>query len=54
MNCPRLNGYFSHKGSCDRFYYCVDGMFNMITCPGGLVFNNRTGNADKIAREMSG
>lgn len=43
LNCPRLNGYFAHKGVCDKFYYCVDGMFNMITCPGGLVFNPRTG-----------
>lgn len=43
MNCPRLNGYFAHKGSCDKFYYCVDGMFNMIMCPAGLVFNPRTG-----------
>lgn len=43
MNCPRLNGYFAHKGTCDKFYYCVDGMFNMIVCPAGLVFNPRTG-----------
>lgn len=43
LNCPRLNGYFAHKGTCDKFYYCVDGMFNMITCPAGLVFNPKTG-----------
>lgn len=43
LNCPRLNGYFAHKGVCDKFYYCVDGMFNMIVCPAGLVFNQRTG-----------
>lgn len=43
LNCPRQNGYFAHKGTCDKFYYCVDGMFNMIVCPAGLVFNPRTG-----------
>lgn len=45
LNCPRQNGYFGHKDAnvCDTFYYCVDGMFNMITCPGGLVFNPKTG-----------
>lgn len=31
------------KGACDKFYYCVDGMFNMIQCPQGLVFNYKTG-----------
>ncbi|XP_055703111.1 protein obstructor-E-like [Phlebotomus papatasi] len=45
LHCPRLHGYFSHedKGVCDKFYYCVDGKFNMITCPAGLVFNPKTG-----------
>lgn len=44
-NCPRLHGYFGHKDMnvCDKFYYCVDGQFNMITCPAGLVFNPKTG-----------
>ncbi|XP_055857479.1 protein obstructor-E isoform X1 [Episyrphus balteatus] len=44
-NCPRKNGYFGHKDKniCDTFYYCVDGKFNMITCPDGLVFNPKTG-----------
>lgn len=44
-NCPRQNGYFGHKDKnvCDKFYYCVDGQFNMITCPSGLVFNQKTG-----------
>lgn len=44
-NCPRENGYFAHKDAnvCDKFYYCVNGMFNMITCPAGLVFNSKTG-----------
>ncbi|XP_059620890.1 protein obstructor-E-like [Phlebotomus argentipes] len=45
LHCPRLHGYFGHedKGVCDKFYYCVDGKFNMITCPAGLVFNPKTG-----------
>ncbi|XP_017480134.1 PREDICTED: uncharacterized protein LOC108369524, partial [Rhagoletis zephyria] len=45
QHCPRKNGYFGHEedGVCDKFYYCVDGQFNMITCPAGLVFNPKTG-----------
>ncbi|XP_037927321.1 protein obstructor-E [Teleopsis dalmanni] len=45
QHCPRKNGYFGHEkaGICDKFYYCVDGQFNMITCPVGLVFNPKTG-----------
>ncbi|XP_073823985.1 obstructor-B [Musca autumnalis] len=45
QHCPRKNGYFGHEkpGICDKFYYCVDGQFNMITCPAGLVFNPKTG-----------
>lgn len=43
QNCPRLNGYFGHKSDCSKFFYCVDGQFNMITCPSGLVFNPKTG-----------
>ncbi|KAK6641187.1 hypothetical protein RUM44_012896 [Polyplax serrata] len=45
LHCPRLNGYFAHEdaGTCDKFYYCVDGKFNMITCPSGLVYNEKTG-----------
>lgn len=43
QNCPRLNGYFGHKNDCSKFFYCVDGQFNMITCPSGLVFNPKTG-----------
>ncbi|XP_065356154.1 protein obstructor-E [Calliphora vicina] len=44
-HCPRKNGYFGHEkpGTCDKFYYCVDGKFNMITCPSSLVFNPKTG-----------
>lgn len=45
LHCPRLNGYFSHEDpkECGIFYFCVDGKFNMITCPDGLVYNERTG-----------
>lgn len=45
QHCPRQNGYFGHEKTniCDQFYYCVDGMYNMITCPQGLVFNPKTG-----------
>ncbi|KAF2883115.1 hypothetical protein ILUMI_23056 [Ignelater luminosus] len=44
-HCPRKNGYFGHEETniCDQFYYCVDGKFNMITCPSGLVYNENTG-----------
>lgn len=28
---------------CGQFYFCVDGKFNMITCPSGLVYNEKTG-----------
>lgn len=44
-HCPRLHGYFAHEENniCDKFYYCVDGKFNMITCPNGLVYNEKAG-----------
>lgn len=44
-HCPRKNGYFAHeqKNICDKFYYCVDGKFNMIICPNGLVYNENAG-----------
>lgn len=44
-HCPRLNGYFQHEepNVCNKFYYCVDGQFNLITCPDGLVYSERTG-----------
>lgn len=44
-HCPRLNGFFHHENTsvCNKFYYCVDGKFNMITCPEGLVYNQGTG-----------
>lgn len=44
-HCPRKHGYFAHEDTkiCDKFYYCVDGKFNMITCPNGLVYNDKAG-----------
>lgn len=44
-HCQRRNGYFAHEDprECGKFYYCVDGQFNMITCPDGLVYNDRNG-----------
>lgn len=44
-HCRRKHGYFSHEDTkiCDKFYYCVDGKFNMITCPNGLVYSDKTG-----------
>ncbi|GBP70462.1 Protein obstructor-E [Eumeta japonica] len=45
LHCPRLHGYFAHEDpkECGKFYFCVDGKFNMITCPSGLVYNEKTG-----------
>lgn len=45
LHCRRQNGYFKHEepNVCDKFYFCVDGAFNMITCPDGLVYNEKTG-----------
>ncbi|CAH0559067.1 unnamed protein product [Brassicogethes aeneus] len=45
QHCPRKHGYFAHEDTniCDKFYYCVDGQFNMITCPNGLVYNDKVG-----------
>ncbi|RZC38876.1 cuticular protein analogous to peritrophins 3-B [Asbolus verrucosus] len=45
QHCPRKHGYFAHEELhiCDKFYYCVDGKFNMITCPNGLVYNEKAG-----------
>ncbi|GLV40992.1 obstructor-B [Carabus blaptoides fortunei] len=44
-HCPRKHGYFNHEDQeiCDKFYFCVDGKPNMITCPDGLVYNEKTG-----------
>jgi len=44
-NCPRKHGYFAHSDPkiCDKFFYCVDGMFNKIVCPDGLVYSAKTG-----------
>lgn len=45
LHCRRQNGYFSHEDEnvCNKFYYCVDGKFNMIVCPDGLVYNEKNG-----------
>jgi len=45
LNCPRKNGYYADADPkiCNKFYYCVDGHYNAITCPDGLVFSNKTG-----------
>lgn len=45
INCPRMHGYFAHDDQriCDTFYYCVEGKFNKIQCPDGLVFSEKTG-----------
>lgn len=44
-NCPRANGYFVHPDPtvCDKFYFCSDGQFNLITCSAGLVFDPTSG-----------
>lgn len=47
-----LTMFLPKKGTCDKFFYCVDGMFNMIQCPGGLVFNPKTGTDGSAIREI--
>ena len=44
-NCPRQNGYFPHPDPkiCDKFFQCVDGHANPITCPTSLVFDLNRG-----------
>ncbi|XP_056643143.1 protein obstructor-E-like [Diorhabda sublineata] len=44
-HCPRKHGYFAHESRniCDKFYFCVDGKFNPIQCPNGLVYNEKSG-----------
>ena len=44
-NCPRQNGYFPHPDPkiCDKFFQCVDGVANPITCPTSLVFDPNRG-----------
>lgn len=45
LHCPRMHGYFAHedRAICNKFYYCVEGKFNAIECPDGLVFSEKTG-----------
>jgi len=54
--CPRQNGYFVHEDPtvCDKFYFCVDGIANPLTCPESLIFNPKTGQcaySDQVNRE---
>lgn len=45
VQCPRKNGYFSHEDPqvCDKFYNCVDGVANTVTCPSGLIYDDYQG-----------
>lgn len=47
--CPRQNGYFPHENPavCDKFYFCVDGVPNAITCPASLIFDPKTVSCEK-------
>merc|ERR1711953_238633 len=54
--CPRQNGYFAHEDPsvCDKFYFCVDGVPNPITCPASLIFDPNLGQcaySDSITRK---
>lgn len=54
--CPRQNGYFPDPDPkvCDRFYFCVDGVANAITCPASLVFDPNRGQCafgDQVKRK---
>jgi len=44
-NCPRMNGYYKHEDArvCNQFFFCSAGQANLITCPDGLVFSEKTG-----------
>merc|ERR1711953_147825 len=54
--CPRQNGYFAHEDPsvCDKFYFCVDGVPNPITCPASLIFDPQRGQcaySDQVVRK---
>jgi len=54
--CPRQNGYFVHEDPkvCDKFYFCVDGLANPLSCPESLIFSPANGQcsySDQIKRE---
>jgi len=56
QQCPRQNGYFVHEDPtvCDKFYFCVDGVANQLTCPESLIFNPANGQcaySDQVKRE---
>ncbi|TRY81198.1 hypothetical protein TCAL_15553, partial [Tigriopus californicus] len=48
--CPRLNGYFAHEDPnvCDKFYFCVDGVANLVSCPNTLIFDPTKGQCDFV------
>uniref|UniRef100_A0A0C9QWL8 PE44 protein n=1 Tax=Fopius arisanus TaxID=64838 RepID=A0A0C9QWL8_9HYME len=43
--CPRANGYFKHEDPlmCDRFVNCIDGVATVMSCPPGLLYDNKMG-----------
>jgi len=45
LHCPRANGFFTHEDPniCEKFYNCVDGKANELTCPPGLIYDDVVG-----------
>ncbi|XP_015113933.1 protein obstructor-E [Diachasma alloeum] len=43
--CPRANGYFKHEDPlmCDRFVNCIDGVATVMSCPPGLLYEDKMG-----------
>ncbi|KAK2727163.1 hypothetical protein QYM36_007854 [Artemia franciscana] len=41
--CPRENGMFRHLGFCDQYVYCQNGDASLVTCPMGLIFDDKNG-----------
>ena len=41
--CPRANGYFKHEDpdSCDKFVNCIDGVGSVMSCPPGLIYEDK-------------
>ncbi|XP_043476864.1 protein obstructor-E-like [Leptopilina heterotoma] len=41
--CPRANGYFKHDDpdSCDKFMNCIDGVAMEMSCPPGLIYEDK-------------
>ena len=40
-NCPYPNGYFPDSSRCDKFLECRDGVAEEVTCPDGLLVNEK-------------